>query len=189
MTATLIKTEVRKETSKRLFIGLALPEPIAQQVQELRSNHLNDIPAKVINTSNFHITLAFLGSVNKQQEEQIRLNLDFSSHTQVSIHTRHFDYFKQAQIIYLAIAQHPSLLSLHKHLHQQLKQCAIITESRQYRPHISLFKKAKQTHVFSVIPKKITWQAKEIHLYQSKTVNNKVEYHIIHTWLLSDGAS
>ncbi len=189
MTVIQIDKEAIQNSSKRLFIGFALPETITEQVCELRATHLSTISGKPVSTNNLHITLSFLGSLDKKQQELIIKKLDFSTHAYINMSTEHFAHFNQAQIIYLGVEKQPKLLSLHSQLRQQLEQCEILTENRQYRPHISLLRKAKQTQIPLAQPNKITWQAKEIHLYQSKTVNNEVEYHIIHTWPLSTNSS
>lgn len=170
----------------RLFFALDITPQDKAKIAQWRAQYLS-LPFKAINSDNFHITLAFLGNINIQQQQALTLFADqIATHLSIkekSLLLDHCGLFKKPQVLYLGISQPPLwLISLANSLSQQAVKLAIFQEKRNYCPHLSLYRKAKNLPYHSINSFSITLNT--FSLYLSSSTPDGVRYKALKTWSL-----
>lgn len=183
--------ENTNDTTCRLFIALACP-PLGK-IPELLST-LNDAARgpgsgiRVVPEQNLHITLKFLGSLASSSIGDIAATLD-----QIILTTRPFDItlvgtgvFKDA--FWLGIRPCDVLTELSSIINQRLAPRGFVSETRPFIPHLTVARLAHNSDISRLTPlqqwQHETWGSlavEAVHLYQSTTMPNGVQYSILHT--------
>jgi len=148
----------------RYFFAL-WPDNTLRKVISNCSEHL-PITGSKINKLNFHITLLFMGKLNKQQLKTIIGNSKQINCPKFDICLNHNGYFKNSKVTWLGLKSIPdSLLQLHNLLSQAAKQSNIFIKPQQYKPHLSLSRKASALSKQEIKP--IQWTIKDFALVES----------------------
>jgi len=171
----------------RLFFALDISSSEKQTIAHWRDNQLK-LPFKAIPANNFHVTLAFLGQVNAQQQQNL-----VASAAQVSkqlfplINTKlvfeHLGLFNKPKVFYLGLSHCPNWLEkLAKGLSGTAIKEGLFQENRPYCPHLSIYRKAvKTTSIHSL---NISIEINSFSLYQSQSSEQGVIYQPIKTYPL-----
>lgn len=187
---------------KRLFIALDIAHSDKVKINQWRNSHLR-LPFKPICPSNFHITLAFLGMVNPQQQnllislvnqhlqtvQQLMKPLMQLSQT-LPITLSEVGYFKKAQVLHIFPRHSPTQLNtLNKWLVELCLRCNIIIEHNVYKPHVSLYRKVKfdkPVELTKLLHTKLELPLTIVNfsLYHSQSTKSGVQYQPIYTWQL-----
>eukprot|EP00177_Eucheuma_denticulatum_P007148 GFKZ01012996.1.p3 GENE.GFKZ01012996.1~~GFKZ01012996.1.p3 ORF type:complete len:208 (+),score=8.46 GFKZ01012996.1:316-939(+) len=123
----------------RLFVGLALPEPVAASletlVQPTRLPHARWMPP-----TTWHITLHFLGAtlVTEAQSALGTVRADPFELQVNSVGT--FGSSSRPRILWAGVESNPGLLSLHAAIGERLNAARLRTDRRPYSPHITIAK-------------------------------------------------
>jgi 2'-5' RNA ligase len=124
--------------SKRLFIGLELPESIRAELARLdpRVKGLRWLPAEQL-----HLTMSFLGEVDAASEERLRESL-------APIHVPPFFLpvtgvgafgGERPSVVWAGVGKgHPHLFALHKHIQDAVLRAGLEADLRPFHPHITL---------------------------------------------------
>ncbi|MEW6981125.1 RNA 2',3'-cyclic phosphodiesterase [Colwelliaceae bacterium 6471] len=184
----------------RLFFALDIEKPDQIVIAKWREQVLN-LPFKKIPRQNFHITLAFLGSISNTDRQALidKANTYMSECYQLNsvkrplnLHLDHTGWFRKPKVIYLANSIIPVWLDkLANYLNVCASQLTIFQEERAYSPHISLYRKAttsadKFLHTTEQrLRANITITIKSFSLYQSVSTPDGVQYIPINQWRLS----
>lgn len=190
----------KKETmmTKRMFIALDISKADKVKVAQWRKIYLPR-PFKVINEENFHITLAFLGLINQQQQVSItavinqqhsliqqQLQLLLSQKLALPITLSAVGYFKKAQVLHLMPPNCPNWLAyLNNVMINSCRNVGIPIENRIYKPHLSIYRKAKMSSPKSSeenIAVELQLNIRSFSLYQSYSTPLGVHYEPIQTW-------
>jgi len=166
----MLPTIPLESTSRRLFLALWPPAdllPMLQSVAELRRQQCG---GELIPTANFHVTLLFLGQVDRQTEAALCGQLDALAFPSFTVEFSHIaTWSKGLQVL---VSDHP-LPELH-YLQTEVKAIAaglgIAVEGRPYAPHISLVRKAERAAAAAApdqVEQRVTWRAGEIALVES----------------------
>ncbi|GLX79016.1 RNA 2',3'-cyclic phosphodiesterase [Thalassotalea insulae] len=174
---------------KRLFFALDLNDTDKHTITLWREQHLS-LTAKPVKSENLHITLAFLGMVEPEQQQTLMEFCDQQFLPQTSQPKKHFNIdcnqlalFKKAKALYLGCQHFPKpLIKLATLLSQQAIELGIIQESRQYHPHITIYRKAKSLPDNSKCQLDLTINS--FSLYHSKSTPDGVSYIPLKTWSL-----
>jgi 2'-5' RNA ligase len=122
----------------RLFVGIDLPWEIRERLDALEGN----IPgARWVPSENFHLTLRFIGEVDKHQAEEIDLAL-------ASLRARSFEltlagvgtFAKGGREITLwaGVERSPKLEHLQNKIETALQRIGLEPERRRFTPHVTL---------------------------------------------------
>jgi len=176
-----------------------------------RELHLS-LPFKIIPQQNFHITLAFLGVISKKQQNDITniisekygdiklrlsnfLQSNYTNTDALKLTRSQLGHFNKAQVLHLMPASSPDWLSyLEKVITELCQQSDILLDSRAYKPHLSLYRKAKTPLALpeslllnTQFPNGFYHQLsiKSFSLYHSCSSASGVIYLPIHTWKLN----
>lgn len=141
---------------KRMFIALDISDTDKIKLAQWREQHL-PLPFKAINEKNFHITLAFLGLIDNEQQLSLAQLIN-QQHSFIQQYLQPFKaqnqtlflvlskigYFKTAQVLHLMPTTNPDwLMPLNKLIIALCLNSQIPLENSVYQPHLSLFRKAK----------------------------------------------
>ncbi len=194
-----------------MFIALDITIADKSAITLWREQHLS-LPFKVIPQQNFHITLAFLGVINKKQQNDVAKIIS-ENHDNIKQRLSNFlqgsctnknalkltlsqlGHFNKAQVLHLMPTTSPDWLSyLEKVITEICQQSDILLENRAYKPHLSLYRKAKTPLALpeplllnTQLPNGFCYQLniKSFSLYYSYSNTSGVTYLPIHTWKLN----
>jgi len=172
----------------RLFFALDINSKDKNTIDAWRQANLN-LPYKKIPKGNFHITLVFLGNITNEQRAALtrcagRAAKKVQASGELQLALDQCRWFKRARVLCLANQFTPDWLSfLANELGEQAKSLDVFQEIRPYRPHVSLYRKAKHPAPKSVVPN-LTLSISSFSLYQSISVETGVIYKPIKRWSL-----
>lgn len=194
-----------------MFIALDIAIADKSAIALWREQHLS-LPFKIIPQQNFHITLAFLGVISKKQQNDITniisekygdikqrlsnfLQSNYTNTDVLKLTLSQLGHFNKAQVLHLMPASSPDWLSyLEKVITESCQQNDILLDSRAYKPHLSLYRKAKTPLALpeplllnTQFPNGFCHQLsiKSFSLYHSRSSASGVTYLPIHTWRLN----
>ena len=166
-----------------------------------RSQNLT-LPFKAIEPSNFHVTLAFLGLLENNQQAGVEALVnqqhdDIQQHLRLlvakpefSLHLSTVGYFKKAQVLHLMPENCPNwLMYLNTAIVELSLRCNIALEQKRYQPHLSIYRKVKSTlidtdHIIESTALKHPICIKSFSLYHSYSTESGVKYLPVKTWQL-----
>lgn len=169
-------------TNKRLFFGL---DATSQRTPLTRLQHALALDAKPVAPENLHLTLLFLGLVAEERLEALyQLGHAVAwHHAPLSITLDKLGLFHHAQVAWMGATQPPTgLLALEHALRSGVTALGLSLEARPYRPHVSLYRKARVLPALT--PPHITLEAQALHLYESCSNPEGVRYLKLASWPL-----
>jgi len=131
-----------------------------------------------------HLTLVFLGSVPEQRLECVRTVAAGATGTPITVALDRLEHWRRPRVLCLTPSAVPMpLASLVEQLRCSLAGQQLPTESRPYRPHLTLARKvARFEGPTDVEP--LLWRAESITLVESKTDRKGSRYEPLATWPL-----
>jgi len=131
----------------RLFFGLSLPESVLKSVARRADACRKVIPGRYVPEENYHITLAFLGSVPEERVDEAAdvLRHCLQSTPAPTLTLGETSFFGRAQnaILITRIHSVPCLEPLHDALLQSLKEAGLPFDPGPFSPHITLARHAR----------------------------------------------
>jgi len=152
---------------KRLFFVLCPPEQVRKQINllnlSIKGEDLNKLKA-----DNLHVTLLFLGSTPAETEKRIRCAVESIRIQPFALCFNQLAFWKKPGILCLTTQQYdPQLAILVDMLKKLVEQCGISIEDRNYKPHITLARKARE--LINTEVQSIEWQAGSFCLLESSS--------------------
>ena len=162
----------------RLFFAL-WPDDAARAGMVSVMDRLPGDCGRFVAHRNLHITLVFLGSVTKEQEQCVLTGARNINVTPVTLTLDALGWWQRPQVIWLAPQKVPDALVI---LADQLKavavQCGIKTDERPFSTHATLVRKARKRVVLPEIAP-INWQVRDFCLVRSDTRAEGASYQVI----------
>jgi 2'-5' RNA ligase len=122
----------------RLFVGLRPPSPIRTRLLAL----MGGIPsARWQRDDQLHITLRFIGEVDRHAAEHIALALGQVRFPPLDIALSgvgQFDSRGRPNAVWAGVTPHDALAALHRKIDQAIVRTGQLPEQRAYLPHITL---------------------------------------------------
>jgi 2'-5' RNA ligase len=169
--------------SARLFFAL-LPDRATQASLEYHANQFSPITGRKVSPDNFHITLLFLGNIDRQFIEPLCLACDSLDMPAFSLEIDTPGWWKKAGILWLAPSETPApLRELHAALVNIAARSHLVNEKRDYVAHITLLRKVVSAPEYPVI-KPFTWRADAFSLMESVTLPDGPRYTELASWNL-----
>lgn len=135
----------------RTFIGFELPEKIRSFIssiqEDLKSNQLD---ARWVRPKNIHLTLKFLGNINKADTQKVGAAIFKSAadHAPISLAAKGIGAFpgiNRPRVLWIDIrGQIDVLIQLQKSLDDQLEKIGFSRENRPFKGHLTLARVKKQ---------------------------------------------
>ena len=170
---------------KRIFLALWPDEVTRQQLfdaQKLLKREPILKSAKAVVPNNLHMTLHFIGSISPDVLQALEVSLDAVRCKPFEIQVNTVGCFPKPQVVWLGLKNIPPELS---ELEQQTAACIENYQRITYRPHITLFRKAKISPQSDELAE-INWRVNSFALVESKSYPEGVQYYVLKQWLLTE---
>ena len=174
----------------RLFIGIGLPAPVADQLSQSARKLIRGSDAKIRWTpsSNMHITLSFLGPVHDARLDVIQQVLATIRAPHLKLALDGFGTFDRVGVLYADVKKSPALLALAEHVMTAMQAIGFAREDRPYSPHITIGRTRDRLRL-GTPPKDDsafhqTFDATEFRLYQSLTLPGGAQYEVLRSFPL-----
>ena len=135
----------------RLFIGLNLPKKQkARIVRAVRPLREEGLPVRWVEPDNFHVTLKFLGQVNKDRVPAIEEALRSVASESPPFSTKiggfgAFPSVRRPRVIWVGIHATPELRCLKQDLEWTLGDVGFEVETRAFHPHVTVGRARKES--------------------------------------------
>ncbi|HOF20216.1 MAG TPA: RNA 2',3'-cyclic phosphodiesterase [Bacteroidales bacterium] len=129
---------------KRIFTAIKIiPEKSFLDIHSSFQAILANEKIKWVDTSNIHLTLAFLGDIDEKRipELAVMLKLKCAGSGEFDFTLAGAGIFKNlrdSRVIWLGVKEYEKLISLYEEIKAGLKETGFQTEDRQFRPHITI---------------------------------------------------
>ena len=169
----------------RLFFALWPNNQVRQSIVDVSSA----IPflghSRVTQPENLHITLHFLGQVESERRACMQQVVGDLNNKSFLVNLDCLGCFKKAKIFWMGNKhQSVELVQLHRDLGESLANCGYQSESRQYKPHVTLMRKCVDPldgNKDFIIP----WYVDEFVLVESVSRSDGVHYQVIEKYPLA----
>ena len=170
----------------RLFFALWPTPEIIQSIKRSTDQIKDSINGKVVVNSNWHITLAFLGNIDVKTKACLIEHADQIQCSPFSIEFNQILYFTKAKALCIGVNEKSNNDNLN-YLAQECKriqnECGLKSETRHFKPHITVARKAKAPEEGLII-NSIHWHAKDFVLVSSKSTEQGSVYSVLNRWPL-----
>jgi 2'-5' RNA ligase len=177
---------MNQEKSKhRLFFALWPGDEIRQQiVSAFTLTPQYKMRGRIMQPSNLHITLHFIGSVSEDQKHCLHQAAQTVTGETCTLQLDYYGHFYRARVFWLGCHEIPETLSaLYQNLGSALQTCDYRMERRPYAPHVTLMRKLNRPGEM-ITPQPIEWPINEFVLVESVPVELGVEYRVIERYPL-----
>ncbi len=170
---------------QRLFFALWPDHRLRSRLDRL----VHELPAhggQQHHPDDLHMTLVFLGPVAPEQRACIERGGDEIQIDPFTLYLDRVDYWPRPRILCLGASEASApLTSLVQSLQSGLVSCGFEPETRPYKPHVTLARKAKQKHIFN-LDSPIEWPVSEFVLAGASTGERPPRYQVIKRWSLQN---
>ncbi len=169
---------------QRLFFALWPDDQVRQALAALASKSLKR-RGRRIPAENLHLTLAFLGPVPPETRSCVEAMADGISGDSFTLEFTHLGFWPRPRVIWSGCDETPrALTALVNALRDGVKGCGLRPESRPYRAHLTLARKASVDPRFGEPHAPVIWSVDGFHLLESKTLSTGAQYKILRSWRL-----
>lgn len=169
--------------SKRLFLALWPDEQVVRKIHQHAIKHFSACKGRILDKTNWHITLAYFGAANIETQGCIETQAALIKAQPFELSLTQCGYWKKPAVAWLAPSSIPEeLKQLAVDVQQNLIPCGYQPDNRDYQPHVTLVRKAKQLPAVNEI-QAIPWQVDKFCLVESQTCPHGAEYEVIKEYL------
>jgi RNA 2',3'-cyclic 3'-phosphodiesterase len=121
----------------RLFTGLELPEAIAAEVALARGGVHG---ARWMDPADYHVTLRFVGDVDRQVAHDIAETLDEIRRPSLAVRFEALSWFggDKPRAIVARVRPDPALVELQAEQERRMRRVGLAPETRKFTPHVTL---------------------------------------------------
>ncbi|MDE2235488.1 MAG: RNA 2',3'-cyclic phosphodiesterase [Gammaproteobacteria bacterium] len=175
--------------TQRLFFALWPPDPLRNAIQKNYRRAVQHSGGKPVPASNFHMTLAFLGSLDAAGALTARRAAD-------SVHAASFDlrldrlgFWSEAGVLWLGTAQPCAAAGkLATQLAQALRAQGLEPDAKPFVAHLSLARKVNKPGELHTAHA-LDWHVDGFSLLRSHTQGRSSEYRLLASWPLQSRAA
>jgi len=151
-------------SSVRVFLGVPLTEQLQNAIRSLQGDlksRIRDI--RWTRPENLHLTLHFFGETEQENLEKIRVSM-------LSVKRCHrpflvdviglgaFPSLRRPRVIWLGLNPQNKLGQLHRDCRRALHAAGLVTEFRQYSPHLTIGRVKKKTNELTTLGNELRHQ-------------------------------
>lgn len=168
--------------NKRLFFALWPDEQVVRKIKQHAIKYFSDCQGRILEKSNWHITLAYFGVSDVKTQACLEQQAEKIKSKSFELSLSQCGFWKKPAVAWLAPSTIPEELhQLAFELQQALIPCGYKPELRDYQPHVTLVRKAKQSPSINEI-QAIPWFVDKFCLVESKTEAQGASYTVLKTW-------
>jgi len=173
----------------RLFISLNFDSEIKAKIYDIINKvKSNSIQGKFVNEEHIHLTLEFLGEIQKNRLNTIKEIMNELNFEAFTFGLTKVGYFKRSEgnIYWLGVENNDTLFNMQKKLHQSLIEKDFELENREYKPHITIGRKVILKDGFDTgelkdTLEKIKIDINKVDLMKSEFINGKLIHSLIYS--------
>lgn len=154
-------------STARMFIGLDLSADAKINIDSWRQRHLHGLNDSPVPMENFHITLSFLGNVQRTQMPQLEQELEAIQGHFIETKTTELGCFQKAKILYLGTHLTPELSDLAEQCRKINRRLGLPQHHSKFVPHITIFRKHRMPFEFNQEVLTQTLKFSQFHLFES----------------------
>ncbi len=176
----------------RLFVAISLPDDVADALGRLQSGMRG---ARWLPQGNFHLTLAFIGEVDRHGLGEIASALGSIAAPRFDLRLKGCGFFgdRKPRALWVGADANPQLAHLQSKVEVALKRAGLSLEKRKFSPHVTLayLNGAAPDAVagfcavnglFSAGP----YPVREFHLFESHLGSEAAHYEIVESYALEE---
>jgi RNA 2',3'-cyclic 3'-phosphodiesterase len=174
MTARLI--------TRRLFFALWPDEPVRAALEHAARKAVRGSGGRPLPVSNWHVTLAFLGSV---EEGRMSMVVEAAASVPIAPFRMAFDrieYWQRAAVLCIVASRPPAVaIELAKSLYEALRQREFTPDPKPWRAHVTVARKVAKPHVLGALDP-VEWQVDGFALVESETLPEGARHTVLQRW-------
>jgi RNA 2',3'-cyclic 3'-phosphodiesterase len=180
----------QKEPTARLFFALWPDSAMQEALANAVSSIVREADGRAVPQKNFHLTLAFLGSVPESRIEALRTVAEQCSRTlsprdvPIVITLDTLDHWRKSEILCAtAHSTPPAAVALSDALKRALGEAGFTPDLKPFRTHATLVRKVHRvTGDLHIAP--VRWTFRDFHLVESRTDRSGSAYSTREKWVL-----
>jgi len=169
------------ERMRRLFVALWPSDQLRHDIEHETRSAAHHSGGRVIPSRNFHITLAFLGSL---PEPRVLDAITCVASTKVApfeLTLGSLSWWERQELLCVEPSSGADVLNeLAVSLQNTLRSEGFALERRAFRPHLTLARDVRRDHAFKPI-RQLQWQVHRMELVESKNADTGSIYTILPT--------
>ncbi len=174
-------------SSLRLFFALWPDLLTRARIEEAARAFRNSVTASWIKTEKFHLTLVFLGDVETHKLSALKASADRVRATHFCWVVDRAERWRGSGILCLTSTTVPGgLLLLVDRLRESLQTGGFTLDTRPYRPHLTLARKADCRPNLQPAELPLVWQVNSFSLIKSYLDQGESTYEVLRTWPLDE---
>lgn len=158
----------------RLFIAALFSSQTRQQLTQVIDRLKTVTTGNFTRAENLHITLAFLGEQPPKSIDKIKTVMQRIEKPACTVAFQHIGHF--GDLYWLGVQADEQLFTMQKELMIALRQQGFLLETRPFRPHLTLVRKAKGLSEKTFLSHPITTTINTVALMHSHYVDGKLTY-------------
>ena len=171
--------------TERLFFALWPSDAVRQALRRHCKALLRHSGGRPVAPENWHITLAFLGTVEVTQRacaEQVAAGIHLPP---FALRLDHVGHWARPQVLWIGASDTPDTLrSLADRLAQGSRDCGLALDKRPFVNHLTLKRKVDRPPAKLDI-KPVDWAVTDFVLVRSRTLPEGVQYTVVNRWPLT----
>ena len=177
----------RPATSRRLFFALWPDAALRDEAVGRVAAFVPAVGARPQRPDQLHVTLVFLGRVPEHRVATVRSIGAGVTGAPVSVALDRLEHWRKPQVLCLTASQvPPPLVALVDALRASLAATELPTETRPYRPHLTLARKVTRFDGDHEV-EPLLWRADSITLVESRSDASGARYEPLASWPLVAG--
>lgn len=171
------------ETARLFFAAWPVPE-IQQALHAVARQAREECGGRAIAARNVHLTLAFLGNIDRARMQQLDALAAGITGSQYELVIDRVEYWRHNRILWAGVQRCPdSVQALVANLCTALRGIGFKLDDRPYAPHITLLRNARRAPAQSAVPA-IAWAVRDFALIESVQRGRERVYEVLRRWPL-----
>jgi 2'-5' RNA ligase len=170
---------------ERLFFALWPSDEVRQAIRRSCKFPLHHCGGRPVAQENWHITLAFLGSVDEERRVCVEQMASAIQLPDLRLQLDQIGHWARPRVLWLGAHETPDeLTELAKRLITGSKDCGLSLDKRPFKAHLTLKRKVKEPPPPCEV-KPVAWPVDSFALVRSNTLPEGVQYEVVREWPLS----
>lgn len=166
----------------RTFIAFNVSKENKEKLIDYKDSILPQIEkARFINPENIHLTMEFLGEIDFETAKKVKKTISKIDFKAFKLTFNKLGTFKKKDyLLWIGCDDCDKILNLHKNINKDLKKLGLETDTRPFKPHITIARNLvfKEGFTLENLPDlEFTQEFKEFRLYWTEFTKKGVTYH------------